>query len=159
VIGRDISWTDIVGQVFRIVAFDKAGTTVDINGKVHPKSPIHPYGYLQVESPILSNIAILPVCHHDDFLLAYSIFDEPHIVEALETQELLVTYAPRHKLPGGLMGISHGLHYVLVPSGTLNQYYEFNSGVHIAHPAPEKLFGRFIYEGELKVQTNPAPSL
>ena len=33
-IGKDIKWTDMVGQVFRVLDFDRNGTVVEENGNV-----------------------------------------------------------------------------------------------------------------------------
>lgn len=35
----------------------------------------------------------------------------------------------------------------------------FDNDVHMAVPAPEKIFGEFVYEGEISVQVNPVPKL
>jgi hypothetical protein len=158
-IGRDCEWTDIIGQVFRVLEFDRAGTTIK-DGKVKAKSMFKPYGYLLVESPILNQPAKLPITHRDDFLLAVSVFDEPQWLEVIKEQELLVTYVPKHKLPKGMAGTSHALHYVITPSGTLDRYYgqDFIS-VHMANPAPEKIFGTLVWDDLLRVQVNPEPKI
>lgn len=70
-----------------------------------------------------------------------------------------MTYAPKRVLSGGLNGTpDHCLHYVIVPRGTLEQYYSFRNDLHMAKPAPEKLFGAFIYQGRIVVGTNQNPS-
>jgi len=51
------------------------------------------------------------------------------------------------------------LHYVLVPSGTLERYYSVGGDRHMASPTPEKLFGTLVYDGEIKVQVNQEPAL
>jgi hypothetical protein len=159
-IGNEISWADTVRHVFRICEFDRAGTTVGPSG-VKAASSLDPYGYLLVESPIVNQKVRLPIIHRDDFVLATTAFDEPRIVEALATEaELLVTYAPKHILPKGLSGsTSHVLHYFLVPRGTLDLYYSKDDDRHMASPAPEEVFGSFIYDGEIKVQVVPKPKL
>ena len=162
-VGEQISWTDVVRQVFRVRDFDRAGTTIDSNDRVKAAGRTEPYGVLLVESPILNQPIRLPIIHRDDFLLATTVFDEPQLVEAVTAEvELLVTYAPKRVLPGGLSGSpSHVLHYVLVPLplGTLDRYYSMDGDRHMASPAPEKLFGKFVYDGEIKVQTIPDPAL
>jgi len=159
VIGRDISWANIVRQVFKVHEFERAGTTVGPNDQVKAGSN-GPYGYLLVESPILNQKVSLPICHRDDFDLATTVFDEPSLVQLLNEAELLVTYAPNRVLPKGLSGsMSHSLHYVIVPLGTLDRYYSIDGDRHMSSPAPEKLFGQFIYEGENKVQVVRQPSL
>ena len=57
----------------------------------------------------------------------------------------------------GLAGITHALHYIIVPRGTLERYYEFNNDEHMANPAPEKLFKKFVWNGEVCVQVNSDP--
>lgn len=160
IVGQHISWADIVRHTFRVHDFDRAGTTVEPNGRVKA-GDAGPYGYLLVESPILNQRVSLPIIHRDDFILATTVFDEADLVGALATEtELLVTYAPKHVLPKGLSGsASHVLHYVMVPQGTLDQYYSMNGDTHMASPAPEKLFGQFIYDGEIRVQVIPEPAL
>jgi hypothetical protein len=158
-IGRDCKWTDIIAQVFHILEFDRAGTKITTDGKVKSKSIFKPYGYLLVESPIFNLPAKLPIVHRDDFLLASSVFDEPRLLEVIKESELLVTYLPEHKLPGGAVGTAHGLHYVIVPMGTLKRYYDFNNDFHMSHPAPEKIFGNISWHGEIKVKVNPEPML
>ncbi len=161
VVGQQLSWADIVRQVFRVCEFDRAGTTVGPNDRVKAAGAMDPYGYLLVESPILNQRASLPIIHRDDFRLATTVYDEPRVVEALATEaELLVTYAPKRVLPKGLSGsASHVLHYVLVPRGTLDRYYSMDGDRHMASPAPEKLFGEFVYDGDIRVQVSTNPAL
>lgn len=159
-IGREISWLDIVNQVFRVIQFDRSGTTIDQNYQVKAKTRFKPYGYLLVESPILNQKVRLPIIHRDDFLLAASVFDEPAAQDLIVDHELLVTYAPKRLLPDGLSGSPHHvLHYVLTPSGTLDSYYSMDNDIHMAKPDPQKLFGPFVYEGEIRVQINPDPKV
>jgi hypothetical protein len=155
-IGREISWADIVNHAFRVIEFDRSDTTIDQNNQVKAKSSFKPYGYLIVESPILNQKVKLPIIHRDDFLLAASVFDEPKLADLVVDEELLVTYAPKHLLPKGLSGSPHHvLHYVITPRGTLDSYYSINNDMHMAKPDPQKLFGPFVYQGEIKVQINP----
>ena len=158
-IGPDIKWTDIIRHVFHVLEFDRAGTVIGPGDTVKALSSSKPYGYLLVESPILSQPAKLPIVHRDDFLLATSVFDEPHLLEVIKEQELLVTYVPKHKLPLGLAGTSHALHYIITAPGTLDRYYEVGNNVHMANPAPEKIFGTLVWDGLLKVQVNPDPKI
>ncbi len=154
VIGRDISLADIVNQVFRVLEFERCGTTID-NNKVKALSSVEPYGYLLVESPILNQKVRLPIIHKDDFILAASVFDLPNPAEHIVDNELLVTYAPKHLLDKGLSGSPHHvLHYVIAPHGTLDSYYSTNNSIHMAKPEPAKIFGQFVYMGEIKVQIN-----
>jgi len=154
-IGQEISWADIVNHVFRVLEFDRNGTTIDQNNQFKAKSSFKPYGYLFVDSPILNNKVKLPIIHRDDFLLAASVFDEPKLAALVVNEELLVTYAPKHLLPKGLSGSRHHvLHYTITPHGTLDSYYSMNNDMHMAKPEPQKLFGPFVYQGEIKVQIN-----
>ncbi|MCH8033942.1 MAG: hypothetical protein IH950_09350 [Bacteroidetes bacterium] len=154
-IGKEISWADIINHAFRVLEFDRNGTAIDQNNQVKAKSSFQPYGYLLAESPILNNKVKIPIIHRDDFLLAASVFDEPKLAKFVESEELLVTYAPKHLGPKGLSGSPHHvLHYAIVPNGTLDTYYSVNNDVHMAKPEPQKLFGPFIYQGEIKVQIN-----
>jgi hypothetical protein len=159
-IGREISWADIVNHVFRVLEFDRSDTTTEQNNQVKAKSSFRPYGYLLVESPIMNQKVKLPIIHRDDFLLAASVFDEPKLAGLVADEELLVTYSPKRLLPKGLSGSPHhALHYVITPRGTLNSYYSMNNDIHMAKPEPQKLFGSFVYQGEIKVQVNPEPKL
>lgn len=159
-IGREISWANIVNHVFRVLEFDRSNTTIDRNNQVKAKSLFKPYGYLLVESPILNQKVRLPIIHRDDFLLAASVFDEPKLAALVADEELLVTYAPKHLLPKGLSGSPlHVLHYVITPRGTLDSYYSMNNDIHMAKPDPQKLFGPFVYQGEIKVQINSEPKI
>lgn len=158
-IGRDCEWTDIIGQAFRVLEFDRAGTIILPADKVKAKSLFKPYGYLLVQSPILNQPVRLPIVHRDDFLLAASVFDDPQWLAVTEEQELLLTYVPKRKLPKGMAGTSHALHYVITPRGTLDRYYEVGNGAHMANPAPEKIFGTLVWDGLLRVQVNPDPSI
>jgi len=158
-IGRDIAWTDIIGHAFHVLEFDRTETKIGPGDKVKAKGFFKPYGYLLVESPILNQPVRLPIVHCDDFLLASSVFDEPRWFQVVQEEELLVTYVPKHKLPGGLIGVSHGLHYVIVPKGTLERYYMVGNHRHMARPEPEKLFGTLVWEGEIRVQVNRNPEI
>jgi len=160
VIGFQISWSDVVRQVFRICDFDRSGTTIGPNDQVHALSPDLPYGYLLVESPILNQRAQLPVIHCDDFRLAANFFDEPPASDAIEKMDFLVTYVPKQLRQDGRTGSAHHvLHYVIAPRGTLERYYAVNNDQHMRNPKPEKLFGPFIYEGEIGIQMNHVPRL
>ncbi len=158
-IGTDIGWADIVGQVFRVRDFDRGGTTIGPRDKARAGSRLQPYGYLLVESPIFNQPAKLPICHRDDFLLASTVFDDPKFAHLVTQAELLVTYVPKQRLPGGAGFRWHALHYVIVPPGTLQFYYQVGGNAHVAKPAPEKLFGRFVYSGEIGVGVNHDPQL
>ena len=156
-IGRNISWEKVANHVFRILEFDRSGTIIDQNNQVKAKGLLKPYGYLLVESPILDKKTRLPIIHQDDFLLAASVFDEPKLVELTTSGELLVTYAPKIMTEKGLSGSpDHVLHYAMKPRGTLSSYYSINNNIHKTKPEPHKIFGPFVYEGELKVQMNPS---
>lgn len=157
-IGKEILWVDIVNHAFRVLEFDKNGTMIDQNNQVKAKSSFQPYGYLLAESPILNNKVQIPIIHRDDFLLAVSVFDEPKLADLVVSEELLVTYAPKHLGPKGLSGSPHHvLHYAIVPTGTLDSYYSKNNDMYMAKPDPQKLFGQFVYQGEIKVQINSEP--
>lgn len=159
-IGQEISWLDIVNHAFRVLEFDRGDTIIDQNDQVKAINSFEPYGHLLVESPILNQRARLPIIHRDDFLLAASVFDEPKLADLIASEELLVTYSPKHLLPKGLSGSPHHvLHYAIVPSGTLDSYYSVNNDMHMAKPEPQKLFGPFIYQGEIKVQINSEPKI
>lgn len=158
-VGRDCEWTDVIGQVFHVLEFDRAGTIIRDN-EVKAKSLFKPYGYLIVESPILNQPARLPIVHRDDFILAAKVFDEPQWLGVIKEQELLVTYVPKHKLPKGMAGVWHALHYVITPRGTLDRYYgQYFISVPMANPAPEKIFGTLRWDGLLRVQVNPDPKM
>jgi len=157
-IGKEISWADIVNHTFRVLDFDRNGTTIDENNQVKAKSRFQPYGYLLAESPILNNRVRLPIIHCDDFLLAASVFDEPKLATMVKDEELLVVYSPKHLGPKGLSGSPHHvLHYAITPRGTLDAYYSKNNDMYMARPEPQKLVGQFVYQGEIKVQINPEP--
>lgn len=157
-IGKEISWADIVNHAFRVLEFDRNSTTVDSNNQVKAKSSLEPYGYLLAESPILNNRVRLPIIHRDDFLLAASVFDEPKLADFVVSEELLVTYSPKHLLQKGFSGSPHHvLHYAIAPSGTLDSYYSVNNDMHMAKPEPQKLFGPLVYQGEIKVKINSEP--
>jgi hypothetical protein len=155
-IGKEISWADIVNHAFRVLDFDRNNTTIDSNNQVKAKSSFQPYGYLLAQSPILNNKVRIPIIHRDDFLLAASVFDDQKLANLVESEELLVTYSPKHLGPKGVSASPHHvLHYALVPSGTLDSYYSANNDAHFAKPEPQKLFGPFVYQGEIKVQMKP----
>lgn len=159
-IGKEISWLAIVNHIFRVLEFERNGTMIDDNNQVKARSSFTPYGYLLAESPILNNRVRLPIIHRDDFLLAASVFDEPKLADLIVSEELLVTYSPKQLLPKGLSGSPrHVLHYVIVPSGTLDSYYSINNDMHMAKPQPQKLFGQFVYDGEIRVQINSEPKI
>ena len=154
-IGKEISWADIVNHAFQVLDFDRNNTTIDSDNQVKAKSSFQPYGYLLSESPILNNKVRIPIIHRDDFLLAASVFDDPKLANLVESEELLVTYSPKHLGPKGISGSPHHvLHYALVLSGSLDSYYSANNNAHFAKPEPQKLFGPFVYQGEIKVQIN-----
>lgn len=154
-VGREISWADIVQQVFRVLEFDRTDTTIGPNDQVGSPGMFTPYGYLLVDAPIVKHPVSLPIIHRDDFLLAATVFDEPKLAELVTTEELLVTYSPKKVLRGGAAGgTSHVLHYVLSPQGTLDRYHSLGNDAHLS-----LLFGQLVYEGEIRVQVNPEPDV
>ena len=158
-IGKDIFWNQIVNHIFKVLDFDKSDTIIE-GDQVKAKSLDRPYGYLLVESPILNNKARLPIIHRDDFQLVASVFDEPELAERIVNNELLVVYSPKHLTKNGLSSSPHHvLHYIFAPSGTLDSYYSTNNDEHFAKPDPQKLFGSFVYEGEIRVQIILEPKL
>ncbi|MFH0873414.1 MAG: hypothetical protein V1846_01085 [Candidatus Komeilibacteria bacterium] len=157
-VGKEILWEDIVNHTFRVLDFDRNGTIVDENNQLKAKSRFQPYAYLLAESPIMNNRVKMPIIHRDDFLLAASVFDDPKLSKLIGSDELLVVYAPQHLGPKGTSASPrHVLHYALVPSGTLDSYYSVNNDAHFVKPEPQKLFGSFVYLGEIKVQINSHP--
>ena len=154
-IGKDIKWTDVVSHVFRVIEFDRAGTIIDRNGKVKTKSVFSPYGYLIVESLAFNNHVRLPIVHRDDFLLASSVYDDISVSNTINQNELLVTYIPKDKIKDGLAGITHAIHYVIVPPNTLELYNSKNGKSR--NQKPEIIFGSLAWEGEIKVGVNLNP--
>lgn len=154
---QDISWSSIVGHVFRVLEFDRAGTTMDSSGRITPVDDFSPYGYLLVESPTYKLPFKLQIVHRDDFFLATTFFDDPNVLKQFKDMDLLVTYIPEYKTADGRIGISHALHYNITLKGILEQYYKNES--HLTNPEPGKIFGKFIYHGEIKIGTNFNPSL
>lgn len=158
-VGREIQWSQIVRQVFRVLEFDRSGVVSFEGDVIEPTNSSSPLGYLLVESPILNQPMRLPLTHSDDFRLAASAFDHPKWNEIHSKNELLVSYAPRFKLPGGIAGIWHANHYVVVPKGTLERYYSMNDDENMARPNPEMIFGNFVWVGEVRVRFNLNPEL
>jgi hypothetical protein len=158
-VGVEIPWKDIVRQVVRVTSLDQKETKI-VGDDAVGGGPNQPYGYLIVESPIFTQPVRVPLIHRTDFALAASAYEDPRRATALANgeAELLTTYAPRKVLPNGFAGdVTHCMHYVLVPPGTLAKYYDFNSDQHMRQPAPEKLFGSFVYEGTVSVGMNQNP--
>lgn len=161
-VGKDIAWGQIVRHVFRVREFDRTDTVIE-DDTVQTTSDQKLYGYLLVESPVLNQPIRLPIVHRDDFWLTASVYDDPGSANFVNGPEgeLLVTYAPKVKLPGDAVGITHGLHYLMAPRGTLERFYP-DSPVgdrRMAKPEPETLFGRLVYKGHPAVQLNRNPAL
>ena len=163
-IGLHIRWIDIAQMVFRVVEFDRHGTTVDLGAgpqSVKARGEFEPYGYLLVESPTLNQPVQLPIIHHDDFYLASTIFDDPAF-SFPEGAELLVTYAPKKMSKEGFSKSPHHvLHYALVPKGTLGRYYSDDEigNRRMSRPEPHLIFGSLKHDGMISVVTNNDPQL
>jgi hypothetical protein len=155
-IGKSISWRDSIGIIFKIIDFDKNGTTIDKSGNLKTKNSFSPYGYLIVNNPTFSGNFKLPIIHKDDFLLASSIFDEPSLNETVKTKDFLVTYRPKEIMPSGLAGILHALHFVITPINTLSDLYYIYTD-NLSDHQIESIFINFKWEGEIKVHVNPKP--
>jgi uncharacterized protein YozE (UPF0346 family) len=158
VIGKDIKWADVIGKVFKIAHFDKASSIIDATGEVKMKNKLGPYGYLHVGAPDYKKLVLLPIIHRDDFLLASSVFDDAKLSKQIKEFDLLVTYVPKEALPNGFAGVFHALHYVITPHETIDYYYKIEALRRIKSN-PEKLFIKFIWEGETRVETNMEPDL
>jgi hypothetical protein len=133
--------------------FSRADTIIDEQGNVIAINQFEPYGYLLVESPISNEPMLLPITHRDDFLLAASVYDDAQWMEEIKRLELLVTYVPKDKNPMGFGGFSHALHYLITAPYTLEKYYE-KEGRKISIKKTEKLFGDFVWDGEIGVKVN-----
>jgi len=160
-VGVHIQWSDILKMAFHVVDFDRNNTIITPTGEVKATSQTKPYGYLLVESPTLNQRIGLPIIHKDDFVLATTVFDEPQLMDLVNGGdiELLVTYAPKNEKNGYATSPQHVLHYVLVPSGTLEMYYADTpeGNRRMSRPEPKLLFGDFVYDGEISVGTNAEP--
>jgi hypothetical protein len=156
-IGTDIKWTEVVGHAFRVIDFDRNGTTIDKNGKVMNPNRFLPYGYLLVESPVLNGPARLPIIHRDDFRLAVNAFDLSSTADSAKENELLITYLPKDNLPEGIPGFAHAIHFAITKKHTLERYYQITSRK--VNPEPQRIFAKVGWEGELKVEVNLNPSL
>jgi hypothetical protein len=161
-IGQHIQWIDITQMVFRVVNFDRNGTTVDLDAgpqSVKARSEFASYGYLLVESPTLNQPVQLPIIHRADFYLASTIFDDPTF-SFPEGAELLVTYAPKKMSKEGFSkGPHHVLHYALVSQGTLERYYSDDEigDRRMSKPELHLIFGLLKYDGMISVITNTDP--
>ncbi|NCT93127.1 MAG: hypothetical protein GXC72_01780 [Chitinophagaceae bacterium] len=154
IVGKDIKWTDIKNELFRVIDFDKTNTIIDEQGRVIATSKFKPYGFLTVEWPVIERLVKLPIVHKDDFLLAASVFDDPKFSEQLDKLELLVTYSPKDNDRN--TSFLHVLHYVITKSGTFNEYYKIHKAT-LLGLGPEHIFGSLIWEGELSVKINMTP--
>lgn len=158
IIGHEIKWSSIVNHIFRVLEFDRCGTTINDDNKLKAKTLTDPFGYLLVESPIFSVRVKIPIVNKTDFLLAAEFYDTPCLSEFIDTGEFLVTYAPKNP-KGSLVSMHHVLHYVFVPMGTLDKYYSMNNDIHYSMPDPKLLFGTFNYTNEISVNYNDSPSI
>ncbi|MBI5370828.1 MAG: hypothetical protein HZA79_02250 [Sphingobacteriales bacterium] len=156
-IGRDITWVEIIGKVFKATKFIKIDS-IDHHGRINRKQPIGPYGFLTVISPDYKNPVLLPIIHQDDFLLASTVFDDAELSKTIKKIDLLVTYIPKKILPNGFAGVHHALHYVMTPAQTIEKYYSVLSDQD-NQPAIEKLFVNISWEGVLKVEQNLQPDI
>ena len=74
----------------------------------------------------------------------------------------MTTYVPKNVRPDGLPmtdrsgNTTHCMHYTFTPKGTLAKYYASGGG---HKPALDKLFGDFVYEGEVRVGVNRDPAI
>lgn len=142
---------DLIAQVFRVVDFDRNGTTADEYGKVRARSMFKPYGYLKVESPHFGKILRIPIIHRDDFSLATFFFDDLDLIRIKDNQEieLLVTYFPAEADKNGFsISPLHCLHYAVCAHNTINEYYKLSS------PDPKSIFGEFVFQGQLTIKDN-----
>ena len=165
VIGGEIKWTEVPQMVLRVKDFFRDDTEISSEGEVVAASNDRPYGYLLVEPPALNQaLAVLPIIHRDDFLLADSVFSDPDVYAHVESgeRELLVTYAPKEMNEQGYsLSPHHVLHYALTPKGTLEKYYSDSQigYLRMAKPEPNLIFGPFKYEDEIRVNMNLAPGV
>jgi hypothetical protein len=157
IIGRDINWIDIIGKVFKIIKFEKA-YSIDNSGNIIRKEALKPYGYLHVIAPDYEKAVLLPIVHKDDYLLASSVFDDIQWSEKIRNFDFLVTYVPKENLLDGFTGFTHALHYVITPAQTIEFFYKIEA-LRETPSNPEKLFVKFSYEGEIRVEFNPNPDL
>jgi len=124
VIGKQIPWKVIEGQVFRITHFTPFAI-VEGDKVTSPPSPIPmPYGLLTVESPILNQPALMPVNHREEFRNFWEF--QAHIGDA--EVELLVSYLPYRGFLGPLLRLAMPrLHLRIRRKGELERYYADDS--------------------------------
>lgn len=89
ILGKDISWDIIDGQICRIIEFTPLGKVE--NGKVVNSSVKSPYAFLMVKCDKLPQNAILNVFHKTDFLNLASAFKQKK-----EKDEVLVIWTAKH---------------------------------------------------------------
>ena len=156
-VGKDKSFKEVTGYVYKVVSFDMHDSTVDSSNKVTRNDALGPYGFLGVQNH-LGEAETFPLFHRDDFILAQSFFEIPSAEDWLRDAELLVVYRPQHKLPLGLGGVKHTMHYVMVPRNT---HARWHSQAEVFKSSPyklEQLFTEFKYKGEIAVRQNMNPS-
>ncbi len=142
---------ELINQVFRVVDFNRNGTTTDEHGRVHAKSIFKPYGYLTVESPESNKPIQLPIIHRDDFILATLFFDDPTSIQLWNenVSEFLVTYFPEKTDDKGFsLSPFHCLHYAICVYGTIDKYYKSST------TDPKSIFGEYVFNGPLKIRNH-----
>ena len=123
VIGMQIPWKTIEGDVFRVTHFTPFAVVEGDKVASPPPVPM-PYCVLTVESPIINQPAKMPVNHREEFR---NFWELQYFIADAE-RELLVSYLPYRGFLGPLVRIgAPRLHLRITPKGELERYYADDS--------------------------------
>jgi hypothetical protein len=90
-IGRDVSFRKIDGEVLRVSNFGKLARVQ--NGEVQAFSKNMPYGFLEVEGKTFNGVAMLPIVHKEDFSHVW----EAHEKRGMQAnEEMLVVWTKKN---------------------------------------------------------------
>jgi len=117
-IGKDIPWKVIREEDLKVIHFVNFAEVQD--DKVKDPTGLMPYGLCTVESPTLSQEALLPVQHKVDLRNLWEVFK---VRGTKPNEEVIVFYAP----PSGfLSAIKPKLHIYIFPKGHQDEMHDPN---------------------------------
>jgi len=123
-IGKDIQWETIKGHFCRVNEWLPCATIED--GKLRAMKSTMPYAFLTIESPVLPELATMPIVHKEDFSNLWSVHEDRGIQS---DEEVLVVYVkPRPRYMRAFASTLPRLCISVYPKGALEIIYNYLNG-------------------------------
>lgn len=142
VVGKDIPWNKVEGELLRVDSFTLFATVNDM-GRVEASPIPMPYALLRLGSPNLGGTLLMPVNHRLDFLNFYDIERGAQVPDGYD---LLVCWLPYRGFLGPLIRLfGPPLHLFGMPPSRARELFERRRDL---DQASRRALNRVLFAGE-----------